>query len=100
MLKNLVSRDLPHPEDGGRFWQPRYYDFNVFTQRKWTEKLRYIHRNPVTRGLVAMPEDWRWSRYRHWLTGEEGAVEIESEWTFKKREDGNRAKHQNDAAVR
>ena len=28
------------------FWQPRYYDFNVFTQRKYIEKLRYIHRNP------------------------------------------------------
>src|SRR5215475_6866901 len=24
------------------FWQPRYYDFNVFTHRKYIEKLRYI----------------------------------------------------------
>ena len=31
------------------FWQARYYDFNVFPQRKHVEKLKYMHRNPVTR---------------------------------------------------
>ena len=63
------------------FWQPRYYDFNVFTRRKRIEKLRYIHRNPIRRGLVDRPEDWTWSSYRHYLTGEPGPVEIESAWT-------------------
>lgn len=86
MLKHLASRALPHPGGSEPFWQPRYYDFNVYSQKKWTEKLRYLHRNPVTRGLVTAPEDWRWSSYRHWLTGEEGTVEIESDWTFKKRQ--------------
>lgn len=85
MLKHLVSRELPHPGEGG-FWESRYYDFNVFTQRKWTEKLRYLHRNPVIRRLVEKPEDWCWSSYRHWLSGQERIVEIESEWTFRKRE--------------
>jgi hypothetical protein len=32
------------------FWQPRYHDFNVFSEKKYVEKLRYIHRNPVKRG--------------------------------------------------
>ncbi len=86
MLKHLVSRELPHPSSASPFWQPRYYDLYVFTRRKWTEKLRYLHRNPVTRALVAAPEDWVWSSYRHWATGEEAPVEIESEWTFRKRE--------------
>jgi putative transposase len=27
------------------------------------EKLRYIHRNPVRRGLIAKPEDWPWSSF-------------------------------------
>ena len=70
----------------GPFWLARYYDFNVWSARKQTEKLRYIHRNPVTRGLVARPENWEWSSYRHYLTGEEGVVEIESHWTARKRE--------------
>ena len=58
------------------FWQPRYYDFNVFTQRKYLEKLRYIHRNPVKRGLVESPELWRWSSYRDYRLGETGKVKI------------------------
>ena len=50
------------------------------------EKLRYIHRNPVKRGLVVRPEDWAWSSFRHYLSGDPGAVEIESQWTARKRE--------------
>ena len=46
-----------------RFWQPRFYDFNVWSARKRREKLEYMHRNPVTRGLVKDPKDWLWSSY-------------------------------------
>jgi len=31
-------------------WQPRFYDFNVYTEHKRVEKLRYMHRNPGRRG--------------------------------------------------
>ncbi len=68
------------------FWQARYYDFNVWSEGKFVEKLRYIHRNPVERGLVARPEVWAWSSFRHYVTGEAGTVEIESQWTARKRE--------------
>lgn len=40
------------------FWQKRYYDHNVRSARSFTNKLRYIHRNPVRRGLVREPQDW------------------------------------------
>ena len=63
-----------------------YYDFNVRSEKKRIEKLRYIHRNPVKRGLVEKPEDWRWSSFRHYATGEEGPVELESPWTARRRE--------------
>jgi putative transposase len=67
------------------FWQHRYYDFNVFSEKKLIEKRRYIHRNPVSRGLVASPDEWKWSSFRHWMSGEMGTVEIESHWTARKR---------------
>jgi putative transposase len=67
------------------FWQRRYYDFNVYTESKRIEKLRYMHRNPVVRGLVAKPEEWAWSSFRHYATGFEGTVEIESFWTAARR---------------
>jgi REP element-mobilizing transposase RayT len=37
------------------FWQARFCDFNVWTTKKRVEKLRYMHRNPVKRGLVELP---------------------------------------------
>jgi putative transposase len=84
-LKQGVARRLAlRAEDS--FWQARYYDFNVWSERKFVEKLRYIHRNPVERGLVAQPEDWDWSSFRHYLNGEKGKVEIESQWVARKRE--------------
>ncbi len=67
------------------FWLPRYHDFNVFTEKKTIEKRRYTHRNPVARGLVQKPDEWVWSSFRHWWSGERGAVEIESPWTVRRR---------------
>ena len=70
----------------GQFWQRRFYDFNVWSRPKMVEKLKYMHRNPVVRGLVVRPEDWPWSSFRHYAMGEVGPVEIESEWTALRRE--------------
>ena len=58
------------------FWQRRFYDFNVFTDHKRVEKLRYMHRNPVKAGLVASPEQWRWSSFRFYMLDEPGIVTI------------------------
>jgi len=56
-------------------WQRRFYDFNVFTERKRVEKRRYIHRNPVKRGLVDEPDQWRWSSFRFYAYGKKGRYE-------------------------
>ena len=72
---------------GGAVHQARYYDFNGWSERKFTEKLRYIHLNPVPRGLVDQPEDWPWSSFRHYLPGEACGVEIEWQWTARARSD-------------
>ncbi|MGC1872029.1 MAG: transposase [Acidobacteriaceae bacterium] len=85
VLKQQTSRKLKKPGTA-QFWQRRYSDFNVCTKEKTVEKLNYMHRNPVERGLVAMPEDWRWSSFRHYATGEQSTVEIESHWTARRRE--------------
>jgi putative transposase len=54
-LKLSVARR----SERGKFWQVRYYDFNVYSRHKRLEKLDYMHWNPVKRGLVARMEDWR-----------------------------------------
>ncbi|WP_263366761.1 transposase [Edaphobacter bradus] len=71
-LKISVSRRLaPRP-----FWQKRNYDCNAFTHNKRVEKLKYMHRNPIKRGLVERADEWRWSSYRHYLLDEPGPVQM------------------------
>jgi putative transposase len=71
MLKQITSQKLKPPGQP-HFWQVRYYDFPVWSEAKRIEKLRYIHRNPVKRGLVEKTEDWKWSSFAHYATGVTG----------------------------
>ena len=48
-------------------------------ERKRVEKLRYMHRRPVKRGLVLEAEQWAWSSYRSYAFGEDGIVKI-NQW--------------------
>jgi putative transposase len=42
-------------EELPKFWQPPFYDFNVYSAKKLREKLEYMHADPVERGLVKNP---------------------------------------------
>ena len=61
-------------------WQARFYDYNVWRGQKQLEKVKYIHRNPVRRGLVASPEQWQWSSFRAYACEETGPVRV-NDWT-------------------
>jgi hypothetical protein len=48
----------------------------VWSEGKRKETLRYIHRNPVKRGLAGKPDQWQWSSFRSYAYGEAGVVRI------------------------
>ncbi len=60
-----------------RFWQPRFYDFNVWSEKKMREKLDYMHANPVTRKLVEHPKDWPWSSWSFYDKSDTGLIRID-----------------------
>jgi len=76
ILKQRVSRQVRKTLSARQrdvtdsFWQSRFYDFNVWTQKKRIEKLHYMHMNPVKRGLVDNPKLWPWSSYSFYQYGE------------------------------
>jgi putative transposase len=82
-----MARARRRESAGGKapFWQTRYYDRYMRDYDEFSEKLRYIHRNPVKRGLCASPEQWPWSSFRHYSDGVEVGVEVESAWTARRR---------------
>ena len=94
VLKQRVSREmrgrrrrasqgqlrLKFPEPEGelkRFWQRRFYDFNVWSSEKKKEKLEYMHANPVKRKLVKHPRDWPWSSFSFYARGEAGLMPMD-----------------------
>jgi len=49
----------------GPFWQHQFWDRFVRHEREFQERLDYMHLNPVRKGLVKRPENWRWSSYNN-----------------------------------
>ena len=60
-----------------RFWQRRFYDFNVWSLKKRVEKLQYMHMNPLKRKLVAHPKDWPWSSFTFYSKLKHGLIRID-----------------------
>ncbi len=45
-----------------RFWLPGGgHDRNIVSEEELVEKVHYIHFNPVEKGLVKDPREWKWS---------------------------------------
>jgi putative transposase len=96
VLKQRVSRSLRmkargntnqlplwragHTDMPRKFWQRRFYDFNVWSWKKKIEKLNYMHMNPVERGLVTHPKSWAWSSYHFYQYGEKNVCTPDREW--------------------
>ncbi len=56
---------------GEEFWQREYYDRWVRNDKELASIIRYIEQNPVTAGLAASAEYYRWSSA--FITGGETA---------------------------
>lgn len=79
--RRILSKDPTGADFGQHFWMKRYYDFNVFSEPKIAEELHYMHQNPVARGLVERPEQWNWSSFRAYASGDSGIVQV-NDWSW------------------
>jgi putative transposase len=60
-----------------RFWQRRFYDFNVWSLMKRVEKLHYMHMNPLKRKLVDHPREWPWSSFSFYSNLKSGLIRVD-----------------------
>ncbi len=79
-IKQFYAQELTQyhdlcPEDCP-IWQSKFYDFNLESDKKFFEKLEYMHTNPVSAGLAPTIIDWAWSSARFYEIGEEVGVKI------------------------
>jgi putative transposase len=78
VLKQKVSAEYRNRQGNREFWQRRFYDFNVWGSEKFEEKLKYIHGNPVRRGLVNDLRNWPWSSWTYYEGMNSGRIAIDS----------------------
>ena len=78
MLKRLELPPSVHHHAHYRVWQRRFYDMNIWSEKKRLEKLNYMHNNPVKRGLVAEPGDWPWSSWKFYHLGDRSILPMDS----------------------
>ncbi len=65
-VKRVSARRL-HERRGtvGPLWQHQFWDRFVRHAKEFNERLTYMHLNPVRKGLVNRPDEWRWSSYNN-----------------------------------
>ena len=65
-IKWISARRLnQHRNSTGPVWQHQFWDRFVRHEKEFGHRLAYMHRNPVRKGLVKHPEEWKWSSYNN-----------------------------------
>ncbi len=88
-LKNQKTEALKYLQTGRKdkkytFWQDGGgYDRNIFQKDICRDVIKYIHANPVKRGLVDKPSQWYFSSYNDWEGLATGPVRLDME-SFRK----------------
>lgn len=76
LVEELTVRERPG-KTAFRFWQEGPgHDRNIRSYEGILSAVRYVHDNPVRRGLCEKPSDWAWSSARQWETGERGVPRV------------------------
>ena len=68
-----------HSKERGqhRIWQAGYHPVVITSRAFFDEKLEYIHYNPVKKGFVEKPEDWKYSSAPNYLLEDDRLIEID-----------------------
>lgn len=72
----LVTRSKELEDRDRQVWQPGWHAEGLVSESFWMQKMNYIHENPVRKGYVRLPEQWRYSSAGYWLNGEVGDVSV------------------------
>ena len=66
---DLAAQRARHGRGEFSFWQDGFHPQAMRSRSVLEQKLRYLHENPVRKGLVTSPRDW-WYSSAGWYAGE------------------------------
>jgi len=67
LYKLKKAKNPTHIDSVHQLWQKGFYPKQIVSDEMMIQKIEYIHNNPVKRGFVDRPEDWRYSSARNYL---------------------------------
>jgi putative transposase len=80
LLRELKLHKVPHKVDRTyQVWQEGSHPEIIQSVEMLRQKMEYIHLNPVRRGYVDDPGDWRYSSARNYA-GRDGVLDICTDW--------------------
>ena len=53
-----------------QIWQEGFHPKLIISEKELRQKLDYIHNNPVSKGLVDEPQQWKYSSYNNYFGGD------------------------------
>jgi REP element-mobilizing transposase RayT len=80
ILKQLAHAKQTFKQDRDyQFWQEGSHPEQIQNSKMMRQKIEYIHYNPVRRGYVEEPEDWRYSSAGNY-SKKPGLIEVCTDW--------------------
>lgn len=69
ILRHLKRAKLKYKKESRyQIWQEGFFPKQIIGDKMMCQKMEYIHYNPVKRGYVDCPEDWRYSSARNYAS--------------------------------
>ena len=60
-----------------KIWQDEFHPEAIYSERWFYQKLDYIHNNPVRKGFVTCPEEWKYSSARNWIMNDDSVITLD-----------------------
>jgi REP element-mobilizing transposase RayT len=60
-----------------KVWQEVLHPVGIETEAIFREKLGYIHQNPVRKGFVEQPEQWKYSSAKNYCKDDHSIIQVE-----------------------
>ena len=80
ILQKLKHAKLAHKtESNYQIWQEGSHPQEIHSEEMLMQKIGYIHNNPVRRGYVDEPKQWRYSSAMNY-EGEQGLLDVTTDW--------------------
>ena len=63
-----------------KVWQDEFHPEAITSEKWFRQKMEYMHNNPVRKGFVEKPEDWKYSSARNWLCEDDSIIKVKRDY--------------------